>query len=419
MSAVSFKQVSKRFSRQSRAKTLADAVLGWPKRLFSPRGKDGLREHEFWALRDVSFEVEPGEMLGIIGPNGSGKSTILKLLFRILRPNSGEVTTQGRVGGLIELGAGFHPYLTGRENVSINGAILGMTRAEIRQRYSSIVEFAGIPEFMDMPVKNYSSGMYARLAFAIAAHANPDVLLVDEVLAVGDASFQLKCYDWMAKQRKQGKTAVCVSHDMYAMAASTRCLWLDGGHVKAQGEPRGVIDAYLEQQKSVGGVSAGETSFVPTSTGEPRAEITRVEFLSPDGRTLDALDYDATLVLRFHYMLREAVTSPIFALSLFHDDARYPVQIPRHYLFHVYSGDCLKGQTVQGAGSIEVEVSQLRLPAGNYRAKVYVMEESGVNPLFVRDGISRIEAKRPEFSDGRALLDHRQKWSVPVPAETR
>ncbi|CAG0927673.1 partial Teichoic acids export ATP-binding protein TagH, partial [Planctomycetaceae bacterium] len=400
MSAVSFKQVSKRFSRQSRAKTLADAVLGWPKRLFSPRGKDGLREHEFWALRDVSFEVEPGDMLGIIGPNGSGKSTILKLLFRILRPDSGEVATQGRVGGLIELGAGFHPYLTGRENVSINGAILGMTRAEIRQRYSSIVEFAGIPEFMDMPVKNYSSGMYARLAFAIAAHANPDVLLVDEVLAVGDASFQLRCYDWMAKQRKQGKTAVCVSHDMYAMAASTRCLWLDGGHVKAQGDPRGVIDAYLEQQKSVGSISAGETSFVPISTGEPRAEITRVEFLSPDGRTLDALDYDATLVLRFHYMIREAVISPIFALSLFHDDARYPVQIPRHYLFHVYSGDCLRGQTVQGAGSIEVEVSQLRLPAGNYRAKVYVMEESGVNPLFVRDGISRIEAKRPEFSDG-------------------
>ncbi len=419
MSAVSFKQVSKRFSRHSRAKTLVDALLSWPRRMFDTRNSEGLREHEFWALRDVSFEVEPGEMLGIIGANGSGKSTILKLLFRILRPDSGDVNTQGRVGGLIELGAGFHPYLSGRENVAVNGAILGMSRREIRERYGAIVEFAGIPEFMDMPVKNYSSGMYARLAFAIAAHANPDVLLVDEVLAVGDASFQLKCYDWMARQRKQGKTAVCVSHDMYAMAASTRCLWLDGGRTRALGEPRTVIDAYLEQQKGAGGVSGGETSFVPTASGEPRAEITRIEFLSPDGRALEALEHDATAVIRFHYLFREAVTSPVFALSLFHDDARYPVQIPRHYLFHVYSGDCLRGQTLSGAGSIEVEVGQVRLPAGNHRAKVYIMEEHGQNPLYVRDGIQRIEARRPEYSDGRALLDHRQKWNVPVPAEAR
>jgi ABC-type polysaccharide/polyol phosphate transport system ATPase subunit len=413
--SVVFDSVCKRFSRGYRVKTLAEAVLGWPRRMMQRR-VEGLAPHEFWALKDVSFKVAPGETLGIIGENGSGKSTILKLIFRILRPDAGSVNVQGRVGGLIELGAGFHPYLTGRENVLINGAILGMSRREIRERYDSIVEFAGISEFMDTPVKNFSSGMYARLAFAIAAHANPDVLLIDEVLAVGDASFQMKCYDWMARQRKAGKTIICVSHDMYLMAASTRCLWLEGGRKQAEGEPRQVIEAYLESQKLKHDKAP---QFVESASGGARAEITRVELLSPDGRSLDSLEYDAAAVVRIHYDLREPLHSPIFAVSLFHDDARYPIQIPRHYLFHVFSGDFLKGQTLGGLGTIEVEVPGVRLPVGQYRGKAYIMEGDSANPVFVKDGVLRVEMKRAPWSDARALLDVRQKWSVPVPAEAK
>lgn len=394
-------------------RTLAEAVLGWPRRALKKR-VDGLREYEFWALRDVNFEVKPGETLGIIGQNGSGKSTVLKLLFRILRPDGGHVRVQGRVGGLIELGAGFHPYLTGRENVFINGAILGMTRREIRERLGSIVDFAGIAEFMDTPVKNYSSGMYARLAFAIAAHANMDVLLVDEVLAVGDASFQMKCYDWMARQQKAGRTIVMVSHNMYHMAAATRCLWLDGGKVAKVGEPRDVIDAYLESQKS-----RQEQWTLTDGQGGTKARITQIEFLAADGRILTELEFDATVVIRFHYELRDTLRSPIFALTLFADDARYPLQTPNHYLFHVSSGDAFKDQALSGSGSVEVEVSGLRLPVGSYRAKAYIMENHPANPVYVNDGIARIEFVRPDWSDGRALLDHVQKWRMPVPAETK
>lgn len=414
---VRFEHVSKRFSRGSRVRTLAEQVLGWPRRLMQRRDEQGLLEHEFWALNDVSFDVAQGEMLGIMGRNGSGKSTILKLLYRILRAEKGNVLTQGRVGGLIELGAGMHPYLTGRENVFINGAILGLSRREIRARFDSIAEFAGIGEFMDTQVKNFSSGMFARLAFAVAAHAKPDVLLVDEILAVGDAAFQMKCYDWMARVRRDGTTIVCVSHSMYQMAACTRCLWLEAGRVVQQGEPRSVIDSYLA---SLGpGSATGEASFVATAQGEPRARIARIEFLSADGRTLEALDYDATATIRFHYEAREAIRSPIFALTLIHDDARFPLQTPQHYLFHVFSGEFLAGQSLDGSGSIDVEVRQLRLPVGMYRAKAYLMEENGANPVFVCDGIARIEARRAEFSDGRALLDHRQRWSVPAPANVQ
>lgn len=411
--SVTFDNVSKRFARGYRIRTLAEAVLGWPKRALKKR-VDGLKEYEFWALRDVSFEVKPGETLGIIGQNGSGKSTVLKLIFRILRPDGGNVRVQGRVGGLIELGAGFHPYLTGRENVFINGSILGMSRREIRERYGSIVDFAGIAEFMDTPVKNFSSGMYARLAFAIAAHADMDVLLVDEVLAVGDASFQMKCYDWLARQQRQGRAIVTVSHNMYQMAAATRCLWLDGGKVAKVGEPRAVIDAYLESQKN-----RQEQWTLTDGQGGTKARITHVEFLTLDGRVLTELEYDATVVIRFHYDLREPLQSPIFALTLFADDARYPLQTPNHHLFHVYSGDAFKDQTLQGTGSVDVEVSHLRLPVGQHRVKAYIMEQHGANPVYVNDGIARIEFVRPDWSDGRALLDHTQKWRMPIPAETR
>lgn len=200
----------------------------------------------FWALREISFEVERGEVLGVIGRNGAGKSTLLKILARITTPSRGLITAKGRVASLLEVGTGFHPELSGRENVFLNGAILGMSKAEIRAKFEEIVDFAGVSQFIDTPVKRYSSGMYVRLAFAVAAHLEPEILVVDEVLAVGDFEFQQKCLGKMSEVSKQGRTILFVSHNMEAIKnLCGRALWLDGGRIREQGMPADVVSSYV------------------------------------------------------------------------------------------------------------------------------------------------------------------------------
>lgn len=217
---VVFEQVWKKFRRGERHDSLKDAIAALARKPFAKKKPTGdLDSQEFWALRDVSFELKPGEAIGIIGPNGAGKSTSLKLLTKILRPTSGRCFTRGRVGALIEISAGFHPDLTGRENLYLQGAILGMSRQEVSRKMDAIIDFAGIPDFIDTPVKRYSSGMNARLGFAVAAHVDPDVLLIDEVLAVGDFAFQQKCYERLAEFRRSGAAIVFVSHSMQAIVA--------------------------------------------------------------------------------------------------------------------------------------------------------------------------------------------------------
>ena len=217
--AVVFDQVWKKFRRGERHDSLRDAITAAVKRPFTKRRPDTLGAQEFWALRDTSFEVKPGEALGIIGPNGAGKSTALKLLTKILRPTAGRCQVRGRVGALIEIAAGFHPDLTGRENLYLQGAIMGMKRAEVTRKADAIIDFSGIRDFIDTPVKRYSSGMNARLGFAIAAHVDPDVLLIDEVLAVGDFVFQQKCFKRLEQFRESGAAIVFVSHNMQAIAS--------------------------------------------------------------------------------------------------------------------------------------------------------------------------------------------------------
>ena len=217
--AVSFDRVWKKFRRGERHTSLRDAITALAKRPFTQPDRSALGEQEFWALRDVSFEVRPGEAVGIIGPNGAGKSTTLKLLTKILKPTQGACQVRGRVGALIEVAAGFHPDLTGRENLFLQGAILGMSRAEVARKLDAIVDFAGLDDFVDTPVKRYSSGMNARLGFAVAAHVDPDVLLIDEVLAVGDYAYQQKCYERLAEFRRSGAAIVLVSHSMQAIVS--------------------------------------------------------------------------------------------------------------------------------------------------------------------------------------------------------
>ena len=205
---------------------------------------------DFWALKDVSFEVEPGEVVGIVGRNGAGKSTLLKILSRITEPTSGRCEFRGRIGSLLEVGTGFHQELTGRENVYLNGSILGMSRREIARRFDEIVDFSEIEEFLDTPVKRYSSGMYVRLAFGVAAHLNPEILLVDEVLAVGDQRFQKKCLGKMREVGRSGRTVLFVSHNIAALEALCgRCILIDQGQVKAEGETRSILARYYEDDE--------------------------------------------------------------------------------------------------------------------------------------------------------------------------
>src|SRR6202007_3304656 len=207
---------------------------------------------EFWALKDVGFELARGEVLGIIGRNGAGKSTLLKILSRITEPTQGRVTLRGRVASLLEVGTGFHPELTGRENIYLNGAVLGMTRAEISKKFDEIVAFAGVEKFLDTPVKRFSSGMYVRLAFAVAAHLEPEILVVDEVLAVGDAEFQRKCLGKMDDvARHEGRTVVFVSHNLGVIARMCpTIIWLDRGSIREQVAAREVIAEYLSNSGS-------------------------------------------------------------------------------------------------------------------------------------------------------------------------
>ena len=226
----------------------------------------GNKIEEFWALRDVSFEVQRGEVLGIIGRNGAGKSTLLKVLSRITEPTSGRATIRGRVASLLEVGTGFHQDLTGRENIFLNGAILGMSRAEIKSKFDEIVDFAEIEKFLDTPVKRYSSGMYVRLAFAVAAHLEPEILIIDEVLAVGDVAFQRKCLGKMRNVALGGRTVVFVSHNIAAIVALTnRCALIDKGQLCAIGESNKVVSQFLdkmhEEIRQTGDISAYRRAY--------------------------------------------------------------------------------------------------------------------------------------------------------------
>ena len=254
-----FDRVGKRFSRSYVSDSLRDAITQPIRRLFGWNGKSGQmpqsgamqRRKDFWALRDASFEVKSGEALGIIGANGSGKSTTLKLLSRILRPDEGCITVRGRVGALIELGAGFHPDLTGRENVFLNASVLGMSKEETTRRYDEIVDFAELHDFMDTPVKWFSSGMFARLGFSVAAHMNPQIMIVDEVLSVGDFGFQKRCLDRMAYFKESGMTVVFVSHNMQAVASlCDRAILLGQGKVVKTGKTEEIIAEYFNTFKT-------------------------------------------------------------------------------------------------------------------------------------------------------------------------
>jgi lipopolysaccharide transport system ATP-binding protein len=313
--AIEIQNVSKRYrlgEHHGQVGTLRDALTGTGRRL---AGRATQRRDEIWALHDVNLEIPEGSALGIIGRNGAGKSTLLKLIARITEPTGGVVRTRGRVGSLLEVGTGFHPELTGRENVYLNGAILGMTKREIDGRYSEIVEFAGVERFLDTPVKRYSSGMYLRLAFAVAAHLDSDILVVDEVLAVGDAEFQRKCLGKMDALGDGGRTVVFVSHNFDAITRLCRmAAWLDGGVLRAYGPSDEVTRAYLAEV-----LTPTDRVEFADRPGE-RAALLSARLLDDAGVPVAVHDRSRPFVIEIRFVVRERV--PKLDLTAFVDDTR-------------------------------------------------------------------------------------------------
>jgi lipopolysaccharide transport system ATP-binding protein len=318
---------------------------------------------EFWAVRDVSFEVKRGETLGIIGHNGAGKSTILKLLSNITTPSSGEIVINGRLSALIEVGSGFHPELTGRENIYLSGSILGMRRREIAAKLDSIVEFAGVSQFIDTPVKRYSSGMYVRLGFAIAAHLDPDILLLDEVLAVGDAAFQNKCFQRIEELRSKGTTIVFISHDMGAVERlCKRSILMHKGEVLYSGPTSEVINKYIPVANPTYPDLTNGLVFHNTAppSSDPRVVLKRVEVLDENGQIKRELRTGDYARFKIVWESSEYIEDGSVALCIYTLEGVQLIQ---------YSTMPLAGVDVSfhpGINSIEIEFPQLPLASGMY-----------------------------------------------------
>ena len=315
-----------------------------------------------WVLRDTSFAVGEGEMLGIVGINGSGKSTVLKLISRIIEPTTGTVKVSGRVSALLELGAGFHPDLTGRENIFLNGSILGLSRRQIHQRFDDIVRFADLESAIDIPVRYYSSGMYMRLGFSVAIHADPEVLLVDEVLAVGDHAFQVKCLRSVEELKRRGVTILFVSHDMDAIREiCDRAIWLDGGGVRAEGDPEQVVEQYLRgfADGELDRLSKGSKLVRGQRWGTGEIELTDVRFLDASGVEKTCFVTGEPLRVEMHYVAHKRIKNPVFGMA-----------------FHSSEGAWINGSNtgtagyridwVEGGGEVTYCLDSILLLEGSY-----------------------------------------------------
>ena len=367
---VSFDNVSKKFTlRHERARSFQEAALAFL------RGRDNSRE-ELWALKDVSFAVERGKTLGIIGPNGSGKSTVLKLITRILEPTSGRIDVQGRVSALIELGAGFHPDLTGRENIYINGSVLGFSRKEMKAKFDRIVEFSELEKFIDVPIKHFSSGMHMRLGFAVAIHVDPDILLIDEILAVGDQAFQNKCLSKIGELKSQGVTILFVSHDLEAVRnLCTAALWLENGVIQERGTTDRVIDSYLNNVTAMTEAQLSRERQIGDSEnrwGSGEVEITDVKFLDVQGRERRAFKTGEKMVVRLKYHAHIEVRQPVFGLAIY-SSGGVQVNGP-NTKFSDYIVE-----SVEGTGEIDYIVDMLPLLEGTYELSAVVYDQDGLH----------------------------------------
>lgn len=397
---IHFENVSKRYRVGAGHKSLREAIQNWPKRLLNIRRGETNGQY-IWALKDVNFEVNKGETLGIIGHNGAGKTTILKLLSRVVRPTAGKTRVNGRVAALIELGAGFHPELSGRENIYLNGVILGLNKKQINKKFDSIVAFAELEKFIDMPVKRYSSGMYARLGFSVAAHVDPDILLVDEVLAVGDAAFQTRCLQRIADLSRNGTRIVFVSHNLGAIQeVCNRAIWLAQGQIQAIDEPKEVIHHYLDHVR--------QTQFVDTNVspsghgsrqGSLEAVITGVTILDAENRGKNVFTTGEPMRVRICYEARTPVQSPVFGVSIFRNDDLYCYGTNTKW-------DGQEIRIIQGTGAVEFYIPSLPLLSGTYALTVGLMESQAIAAYDFHHKAYPFEVRAPRKDYGILYVEH-------------
>jgi ABC-type polysaccharide/polyol phosphate transport system ATPase subunit len=356
--AIRFEEVSKKFTlHHERARSFQELALS----LFRSNNKS---REDFWALRDVSFTVAQGETVGLIGPNGAGKSTVLKLISRIIEPTSGRIEVSGRVGALLELGAGFHPDLTGRENIYLNGSILGLSRAEIQRKLDAIVAFAELERFIDVPVKHYSSGMYVRLGFSVAVHTDPEILLVDEVLTVGDAAFQRKCLDRIDHLRQQGVTILLVSHSAETVRnVCSRALWLDDGRLVADGSVEAVVARYLAHFWAAAEGSLGPGTGNDRRWGSGEVRIVRVRLLDGSGQERQFFRVGEPFRVEMHYRAERQVERPVFGLAIHRGDGTHITGPNTQFAGHETPG-------IESEGVVQYTVPALPLLEGTYYVSV-------------------------------------------------
>ncbi|MEZ5372255.1 MAG: ABC transporter ATP-binding protein [Microthrixaceae bacterium] len=368
-------------------------------------GRKAKRE-EFWALSDVTFDVPAGSMWALVGHNGSGKSTLLRCIAGIYRPSSGSVDVSGRMSALLELGSGFHPDLTGRENVYLNAAILGLTKHEVDARMGRIIDFADIGEFIDAPVRVYSSGMYVRLGFAIAVNIDPEVLLIDEVIAVGDEAFQRKCFEYLYELRKGGATVVVVSHSLSIV--ETMCdgaVWLAGGEVQQVGDTSAVVSSYLDRVNAAEDSHAGVGDSAVEHHGSGEMEITGVGLVDGEGADAPSLICGRPGVIRFDYRTTKPITRPVLSFSVHHESGTHVAD----------TSTWLEGRdlgTVSGSGHIDWAIDSVPLAPGTYELTVAVRDEHNQHFYDRVDKGYRLVVRQGDRPIVAGLIDLAGSWGA-------
>jgi lipopolysaccharide transport system ATP-binding protein len=396
-SVITVANLSKRYviGHESRHDNLRDTLHHAARKLWRRvRWGTGFQTEEFWALRDVSFEVKQGEVLGIIGRNGAGKSTLLKILSRITEPTTGQVRVRGRVASLLEVGTGFHPELTGRDNIFLNGAILGMKRAEILRKFDEIVAFAEVEKFLDTPVKHYSSGMYVRLAFAVAAHLDPEILIIDEVLAVGDAQFQKKCLGKMGDVSMQGRTVIFVSHDM---ANVTRLcqhgVLLNAGGVEMQGEMIPVISRYMRGTLTIDGKADLRQRGDRSGNGDACCES--IELLK-EGKRCTTFAFGDPLTIRLVFKVGRNLGNANVVLVIATNDG-----VPVHSLENV--NEQFAWPAEPGEYCFDVALPALQLYPGYYTVDVWLGDSLNARVDYIKGAVSFQAVQTPTSGPARPL----------------
>jgi lipopolysaccharide transport system ATP-binding protein len=357
---------------------------------------------DFWALQDVSFEIPEGQSVGVIGHNGSGKSTLLKMLTGIIDPDAGSVNVRGRVSSLLELAAGFQPEYTGRENVFLYGGLLGLSRKSVAQKFDEILEFSELGSFIEYPVKNYSSGMYMRLGFSVAVHLDPDVLLIDEVLAVGDANFQQKCFQHLNKLRRGGITIVLVSHDLDSVGRfCERAIWLDQGRVLADGPSEHSIQSYIDQSAARASRRGGE-QHADGSDADRALDVTAVRFRDREGREIRTARSGEPLEVEIAYEARRPLQNVAFNLTIFRSDGIRCVDAPSN-VPTIY-------ELPPGPGVARLRFSSFPLHRGAYQVTVAVYDPTDNGMFQFHDRLYPITVQDPKGGPAVVWLDY--DWTV-------